>query len=108
MSQKDFSSQIGMAERTYIRLENGETDRLSVDSLAALSRLGANLDALVASSNAEPAGPLHAVPDWLQPLLPELANLEKSGRDQLIGWIKGYLSAQAPSRGTKSRNKKAG
>jgi len=94
MSQRAFSSHIGMAERTYIRLEAGETDRISIDALAALSRMGVDLRMLVTGEASELAASVQGVvPKWLEPMLPELADLDKSGRDQLVGWIRGYLSA---------------
>lgn len=45
---------------------------------------------------------------WFEPLVPSLLELDETGRAELTGWVKGYLSAKAPSRATKSRTKKAG
>ncbi|MCF8124487.1 MAG: helix-turn-helix domain-containing protein [Desulfarculaceae bacterium] len=109
LSQTAFAANIGVNKRTYQRLEAGDTDRLECGAMAALAEMGVDLRWLITGERPGQAlAARRAVPSWLEPILERLESLDEKGRAELTGWVKGYLSAQAPNKEPKSRSKKAG
>lgn len=106
-SQESFARKISVPVRTYQNIESGKTDRVPVSSLEKLQDEGVDIIWLVSGHKTDDFSDTSA-PPWLSQMTPLLRELDESGRSELTGWVRGYLSAQSSSRATKSRSKKAG